>query len=69
MNEPLLNVKIVLRWEYLAGSTLFVVYSRSQQGSYAPFESSTRPHIDFGALGKGVNNDSLQVKLSYAWQL
>jgi hypothetical protein len=69
VNEPLLNVKIVLRWEYLPGSTLFVVYTRSQQGSYAPFEPSTRPHIDFGALGKGVNSDSLQLKLSYAWQL
>jgi hypothetical protein len=67
--DAVLNVNIVLRWEYLPGSTLFVVYTRSQQGGYAPFDPATRPRIDFVALGKGVITDALQVKLSYAWQL
>jgi hypothetical protein len=67
--DAVLNINLVLRWEYLPGSTFFVVYTRSQQGGYAPFDPGTRPHIDFAALGQGVITNSLQVKLSYAWQL
>ena len=59
----------MLRWEHLPGSTLYCVYTRSQQGGYAPFIPGERPHIDFGALGSGIISDALQVKLSFAWQL
>jgi hypothetical protein len=64
--EAALNVNVVLRWEYHLGSTLFLVYSRSQI-----------PVVDLGtndvatlrpsAVLRGSAVDVLLVKLSYWW--
>src|ERR1051325_7864673 len=48
--QAALNANVVLRWEYRLGSTLFLVYSRSQVP--AVVLSSTDPgRLDFQALG------------------
>ena len=65
--DAVLNVNVVLRWEYLPGSALFVVYSRSQQGGLALDPVDGRPRVDFARLGKGLVADTFQLKLSYAW--
>jgi hypothetical protein len=60
-----LNVNVVLRWEYRAGSTLFLVYTRSQaelaDGAQAP--TSLRPQ----ALALGPTTDTFLVKWTYFW--
>ncbi|TMQ04353.1 MAG: hypothetical protein E6J90_51640 [Deltaproteobacteria bacterium] len=61
-----LNLSAVLRWEFRPGSTLFLVYTRSQAG---------RPTLDFdqpaeldpGALRTAAAHDALRLKLSYYW--
>lgn len=62
--EASLNVNAVLRWEYLPGSTLFLVYSRAQAaGDPTPDLSPTRP--DLRALRRGPSDDVVLLKLSY----
>jgi hypothetical protein len=60
-----LNVNVVLRWEYRAGSTLFLVYTRSQaelaDGARRP--ASLRPQ----SLGLGPTTDTFLVKWTYFW--
>ena len=65
--DAVLNVNVVLRWEYRPGSALFVVYSRSQQGGLALDPVEGRPRVDFARLGQGLVADTFQLKLSYAW--
>ena len=65
--DAVLNVNVVLRWEYLPGSALFVVYSRSQQGGLALDPVEGRPRVDLARLGQGLVADTFQLKLSYAW--
>jgi len=65
--DAVLNVNVVLRWEYLPGSALFVVYTRSQQGGLALDPVEGRPRVDWARLGQGLVADTFQVKLSYAW--
>lgn len=64
--EGTLNVNVVLRWEYLLGSTLFVVYSRAQAPSRTlrPGESAG---LDLSALRGAPASDVFMVKLSYWW--
>jgi hypothetical protein len=59
-----INASVVLRWEYLPGSTLFLVYSRAQTaGDPTPDLSPTRP--DYRALRRGPSDDVVLLKLSY----
>ncbi|XXF78360.1 DUF5916 domain-containing protein [Myxococcaceae bacterium GXIMD 01537] len=62
-----LNVNVVLRWEYRLGSTLFFVYSRSQQG--LPTPDGTRPPATVLPQGllAGPANDAVLLKWSYYW--
>jgi hypothetical protein len=62
-----LNVNVVLRWEYRVGSTLFFVYSRSQQG--APTPEGERPPATVlpRRLLAGPSNDAVMLKWSYYW--
>jgi len=66
-SDAVLNLNVVLRWEYLPGSTLFVVYTRSQQGGLSLDPVEGRPRVDWARLGKGLVADTLQLKLSFAW--
>jgi hypothetical protein len=57
-----LNLDFVLRWEYRLGSTLYLVYSRSQQE--LPWIPPGSPPADLWprALGPGPTTDTLMVK-------
>jgi hypothetical protein len=63
--EAALNLNVVFRWEYRLGSTLFLVYSRSQvpdlSNVMAP--ASLQPR----ALGTRASADVILLKLSYWW--
>ncbi len=63
-SDAALNLSAVLRWEYMPGSVLFLVYSRSQSSgaSYAAGDSAS---IDAAALKKGPGSNALLVKWSY----
>jgi hypothetical protein len=64
--EGAINVNLVLRWEYLPGSTLIGVYTRSQaQTTYGVAEGPGR--IAFGPFRGGPATDVVLVKLSYLW--
>jgi hypothetical protein len=62
-----LNLNVVLRWEYRLGSTLYVVYSRGQQG--LPVAEGQRPLRTLlpVRLMEGPAEDALLVK--WAWHL
>ena len=62
-----LNLSAVLRWEYRLGSTLYVVYSRSQQ-ERAPGSGQPPSHSIFPSqLFAGPATDTFLVKLTYWW--
>jgi hypothetical protein len=60
-----LNVNVVLRWEYRLGSTLFVVYSRSQ--SELGYQAGQNPTTAIWPLrlGPGPTTDTFMVKWTY----
>jgi hypothetical protein len=64
--EGVLNVNVVLRWEYALGSTLFVVYTRSQVPAIAlaPGEEGT---LSFSSVSRAPAADVVLVKLAYFW--
>ncbi len=62
-NRLTLNSNVVLRWEYLPGSTLFLVWSQAREGDHGSYRTS---------LGRDFNNvfslpaqDVLLLKISY----
>jgi hypothetical protein len=63
--EAALNVNVVLRWEYLLGSTLFLVYTRSQVPAVSMLSGPAR--LDPSALGTRASADVILFKLSYWW--
>ncbi|MBU8898695.1 carbohydrate binding family 9 domain-containing protein [Corallococcus sp. M34] len=65
--DTALNVNVVLRWEYRLGSTLFLVYSRAQQG--LPAAEGDRPAASLlpKRLLAGPANDAVLLKWSYYW--
>jgi hypothetical protein len=65
VEEAALNLNIVFRWEYLPGSTLFIVYSRSQVPGVNIFDMTA--HLAPRALGRGSSADVLLLKLTYWW--
>lgn len=59
-----LNLNVVLRWEYRLGSTIFLVYTRSQNPSVA----TQPPGFDFHPLFRAHPAvDVFMAKMSYAW--
>jgi len=61
-----LNVNLVLRWEYRVGSTLFLVYTRSQSPSGTlPLAQPADLHLR--ALGQAPATDLVLMKVSYWW--
>jgi hypothetical protein len=63
--EAALNLNVVFRWEYRLGSTLFLVYSRSQvpELSNIVAPATLQPR----ALGSRASADVILLKLSYWW--
>jgi hypothetical protein len=63
--QAALNLNVVFRWEYRLGSTIFLVYSRSQVPDIATFAlpATLQPR----ALGTRASADVILLKLSYWW--
>jgi hypothetical protein len=66
LEEAAVNLNLVLRWEYLLGSTLFFVYTRGQSPSLSLLPGQ-EGRLDLGALKRAPASDVLLVKLSYWW--
>ncbi|HVG63797.1 MAG TPA: hypothetical protein VNA24_34855, partial [Hyalangium sp.] len=62
-----LNLNLVLRWEYRLGSTLFFVYTRSQQGLPAPEGEAPPATLLPRRLFSGPATDAVLLKWSYYW--
>lgn len=64
--EGALNANVVLRWEYLPGSTLMAVYTRQEtQAAYDPQEGIGAP--SWSAFGLGTAVEQFLLKLTYLW--
>jgi Domain of unknown function (DUF5916)/Carbohydrate family 9 binding domain-like len=59
-----LALNVVLRWEYALGSTLYLLYVRSQDPSIAP-DPEFEPRLDLGVLRAAPASDVLMLKLAY----
>jgi hypothetical protein len=60
------NASLVARWEYLLGSTLYVVYTHAQSNSITPAWSDAAG-FDFGTVKPRTAEEDLLLKLSYWW--
>jgi hypothetical protein len=60
------NANVVLRWEYRAGSTLYVVYTHAQSDDVTPLLGQPAG-LSFGLIQPRVATDIFLVKLSYWW--
>jgi hypothetical protein len=65
--DAAINMNVVLRWEYLLGSTLFLVYTRTQ-APHIELGPGQRGHLDFTALGRAPATDTVLLKLSYFFE-
>jgi hypothetical protein len=63
-----LNLNLVLRWEYRLGSTLFVVYTRSQQ-ELPPLNGIASRSLFPDQLSAGPVTQTFLVKWSYWWDV
>jgi hypothetical protein len=63
--EAALNVNVVFRWEYRLGSTLYLVYTRSQIPEVANLMGNAT--LAPRAFGHGAATDVVLLKLSYWW--
>jgi hypothetical protein len=61
--EAILNLNVVLRYEFLPGSVLYAVFTRSQAGGGEG--DLSRPRLDFGALGNAPAEQVFLIKASY----
>jgi hypothetical protein len=61
-----INASVVLRWEYRLGSTLFVVYTHSQNNAQTP-SFGDGAGFNFSRIGPRPAEDALLGKLSYWW--
>lgn len=64
--DAALNLNVVLRWEYLLGSTLYVVYTRAQAPRVV-LGSGELGDLSFRGLSRAPAADVFLVKASYWW--
>jgi hypothetical protein len=64
--QGVLNVNVVLRWEYTLGSTLFLVYTRSQVPT-TTLDPTDVGNLNLGAVGKAPAADIVLAKLTWWW--
>lgn len=62
-NRQFFNTNIVLRWEYLPGSTLFLVWSQARNGTLGDYSSTFANNID--ATFESPPSNVLLLKVSY----
>ena len=60
-----LNLNLVLRWEFLLGSALLVVFTRAQSGEIDGDITGLPPRFTPGGLSNGPTEDVFLIKLSY----
>jgi hypothetical protein len=65
--EAAINANVVLRWEYRLGSTLYLVYTRSQIPALDPNTFPTPATLSPRAFTHGATTDVILLKLSYWW--
>ena len=72
--QAAVNLNVVLRWEYMLGSTLFAVYTLSEVPTLllagqdgAPPNAPAMPSLDLGAIRRVPQNHAFVLKLSYWW--
>jgi hypothetical protein len=65
--DTALNLNVVLRWEYRLGSTLFLVYTRSQQGLPAPSGEVPPATLAPKGLFSGPSTDAVLLKWTWYW--
>jgi hypothetical protein len=63
--QAAINVNVVVRWEYRLGSTIYLVYTRSQQPNVANF--TTPATLTTTAFSHGAAADVILLKFSYWW--
>lgn len=61
-----LNLNVVLRWEYTLGSTLYVVYTRSQVPSLA-LQQGEVASLSLLPVNRAPASDAVLLKLTYFW--
>jgi hypothetical protein len=66
--EGVLNVNVVLRWEYMLGSTLYLVYTRSQVPS-TTLSNGDVGNLNLHAIGQAPASDVILAKVSFWWGL
>ncbi|WP_240360799.1 carbohydrate binding family 9 domain-containing protein [Pyxidicoccus caerfyrddinensis] len=66
-HDTALNVNAVARWEYRLGSTLFLVYSHTQQGLPTPVGEVAPATLGPKRLLDGPSTDAVMLKWSYYW--
>jgi hypothetical protein len=62
--DSVLNLNLVLRWEYRLGSTVYLVYTRAQE---EPEDVPPEPSLAPQSFGSGPATDTILVKWSYWW--
>jgi hypothetical protein len=65
--EAAINANVVLRWEFRLGSTVYLVYTRSQIPALDPGTFATPPMLSPRYFGHGAATDVILLKLSYWW--
>jgi hypothetical protein len=64
--EGVLNVNVVLRWEYTLGSTIFLVYTRAQVPSVTLSQGEVAK-VGLASVSRAPAADVVLVKLTYFW--
>jgi uncharacterized protein DUF5916 len=63
--DTALNLTVVLRWEYRLGSTIYLVYARSQEQDWSQRTSAIPFTLEPRALAQGPTVDTFLVKWAY----
>ncbi len=66
-NDKVVNANIVLRWEYLPGSTIYLVWTHERYGSVPSYGGSFSD--DMAKAFKLPVNNVILAKISYWWSL
>jgi hypothetical protein len=67
--SSVLNVNLVVRWEYRIGSTLFLVYTRAQSALPSPSDAPIPTTLLPVGLGAGPTTEVFLIKWSYWWNV
>jgi hypothetical protein len=66
VQDGIMNVNFVLRWEFRPGCPLYLVYRRSQV-PHAALRAGEEPKLDFRSVQRGATATELLLKLAYWW--